>query len=150
MTETTQPHVDTHSTPVGHPAIPHPKKPRGFAAMDKERQRQIAQKGGRAAHERGTAHQFTSDEARRAGRKGGEIVSRDHAHMAAIGKKGGEARKRKREMQKIVAPEIQSKVEAATIPQLSASSTPANIEVIRTEKEKIESERSIEGEKKAS
>jgi general stress protein YciG len=46
-----------------------PKPKRGFAAMDPERQRQIASKGGRAAHEQGTAHRFTTDEARAAGRK---------------------------------------------------------------------------------
>src|SRR5260370_1027275 len=46
-------------------------KERGFAAMDAEKQRAIASKGGRAAHERGTAHEFTPDEARLAGRKGG-------------------------------------------------------------------------------
>ena len=44
---------------------------RGFASMDAERQREIARKGGRAAHEKGTAHEFTPDEARAAGRKGG-------------------------------------------------------------------------------
>lgn len=46
-------------------------KPRGFAAMDREKVRAIASLGGRAAHERGTAHRFTSEEARAAGRKGG-------------------------------------------------------------------------------
>lgn len=44
---------------------------RGFAAMSPERQREIASKGGRAAHEQGVAHQWTSEEARQAGRKGG-------------------------------------------------------------------------------
>jgi uncharacterized protein len=44
---------------------------RGFASMDKEKQREIASKGGHAAHEKGTAHEFTSEEAREAGRKGG-------------------------------------------------------------------------------
>jgi uncharacterized protein len=44
---------------------------RGFAAMSPERQREIASKGGRAAHEQGVAHQWNSDEARQAGRKGG-------------------------------------------------------------------------------
>lgn len=68
------------------------KSRRGFASMDPDRQREIASKGGRAAHARGTAHEWTSDEARRAGRKGGEAVSRDRAHMAAIGREGGEAR----------------------------------------------------------
>jgi general stress protein YciG len=43
-------------------------KPRGFAAMDPERQRQIASLGGRTAHETGHAHQFTSEEAREAGK----------------------------------------------------------------------------------
>ena len=45
---------------------------RGFAAMDEDKQREIARKGGKAAHEKGTAHQFTSEEAREAGRKGGK------------------------------------------------------------------------------
>ena len=45
---------------------------RGFASMDEERQRQIASKGGKAAHESGNAHEFTSEEAREAGRKGGQ------------------------------------------------------------------------------
>ena len=45
---------------------------RGFASMDEARQREIASQGGKAAHEKGTAHEFTSEEAREAGRKGGE------------------------------------------------------------------------------
>lgn len=65
---------------------------RGFASMDPGKQREIASKGGRAAHAKGTAHEFTSDEARVAGRKGGETVSRDRAHMAAIGREGGHSR----------------------------------------------------------
>ena len=68
------------------------KSKRGFASMDANRQREIASKGGRAAHAKGTAHEWTSDEARVAGRKGGEVVSRDRAHMAAIGREGGESR----------------------------------------------------------
>jgi general stress protein YciG len=60
--------------------------------MDRERQREIASKGGRAAHAKGTAHEWTADEARSAGRKGGETVSRDREHMAAIGREGGGAR----------------------------------------------------------
>src|SRR5436305_10535390 len=62
---------------------------RGFAAMDAERQREIARKGGKAAHEKATAHEFTSDEARAAGRKGGERVSADRSHMSRIGRLGG-------------------------------------------------------------
>lgn len=65
---------------------------RGFASMDPTKQRDIASKGGRAAHAKGTAHEFTSDEARVAGRKGGEAVSRDRAHMSAIGREGGHSR----------------------------------------------------------
>jgi general stress protein YciG len=65
---------------------------RGFAAMDENQQRQIASKGGQAAHQKGTAHEFDSEEARRAGQKGGEAVSRDREHMADIGRKGGESR----------------------------------------------------------
>jgi len=71
-------------------------KERGFAAMDSERRREIARKGGRVAHERGTAHEFTPDEARAAGRKGGQSISRNRAYMSAIGRKGGEAVSRDR------------------------------------------------------
>jgi general stress protein YciG len=67
---------------------------RGFASMDPSRQREIASKGGRAAHEKGTAHEWSSDEARAAGQKGGITVSRDRTHMAAIGREGGESRSR--------------------------------------------------------
>jgi hypothetical protein len=62
---------------------------RGFASMASEKQREIARKGGRAAHEKGKAHEFTSEEARQAGRKGGERVSVDRSHMAEIGRRGG-------------------------------------------------------------
>jgi uncharacterized protein len=65
---------------------------RGFAGMDEEKQRQIASEGGKAAHEKGTAHEFTPEEASEAGKKGGESVSQDREHMADIGKKGGESR----------------------------------------------------------
>ena len=51
-------------------------KGRGFAGMNPEQQREIASEGGRAAHASGHAHEFTSDEARAAGRKGGEARSR--------------------------------------------------------------------------
>ncbi|HVT44813.1 MAG TPA: KGG domain-containing protein [Thermoanaerobaculia bacterium] len=70
---------------------------RGFASMDRDKQREIASKGGRAAHAKGTAHQFTPEEAREAGRKGGMTVSRDRAHMAAIGREGGHSRGRNRD-----------------------------------------------------
>jgi general stress protein YciG len=57
--------------------------------MDAHRQKEIARKGGRAAHEKGKAHEFTADEARAAGRKGGEKVSVNRRHMAEIGRRGG-------------------------------------------------------------
>lgn len=47
------------------------KEDRGFASMDPAKQREIASKGGKAAHQKGTAHEWTSEEAREAGRKGG-------------------------------------------------------------------------------
>jgi general stress protein YciG len=87
---------------------------RGFASMDEDKQREIAskgghaahqkgtaheftseeareagQKGGKAAHEKGTAHEFTSEEAREAGQKGGKAVSQDKEHMSEIGREGG-------------------------------------------------------------
>ncbi len=49
------------------------KERRGFASMTPEKQREIASKGGRAAHQKGTAHEWTSEEARQAGRKGGQV-----------------------------------------------------------------------------
>jgi uncharacterized protein len=71
-------------------------KKRGFASMDVNRQREIASKGGRAAHQKGTAHEFTTEEARAAGRKGGQAAhSRGTAHRftseeaRAAGRKGG-------------------------------------------------------------
>ncbi len=70
---------------------------RGFAALDRERQREIARLGGRAAHAQGRAHEFTSEEAREAGRKGGEAVSKDSQHKKEIGRLGGRARRRKRD-----------------------------------------------------
>ena len=62
---------------------------RGFASMSQEKQREIASKGGQAAHAKGTAHEFTPEEAREAGRKGGRAISKDRLHMAQIGRKGG-------------------------------------------------------------
>ena len=52
-------------------AEPKPRRPRGFAAMDRKKVSEIASKGGKAAHAAGTAHQFSTDEARAAGHKGG-------------------------------------------------------------------------------
>ena len=52
------------------------KSRRGFASMDPAKQREIASKGGRAAHEKGTAHEWTGEEAKEAGRKGGAASHR--------------------------------------------------------------------------
>ena len=76
----------------GNSSSGHAPAKRGFAAMDEQQQREIASKGGQAAHQKGTAHEFNSEEARRAGQKGGEAVSRNREHMADIGRKGGESR----------------------------------------------------------
>lgn len=71
---------------------------RGFASMDPVRQREIASEGGRAAHEKGTAHEFTSEEARAAGSKGGKAAHEkgtahefDSQEAREAGRKGGEA-----------------------------------------------------------
>jgi general stress protein YciG len=75
------------------------KSRRGFASMDAQKRREIASKGGKVAHERGSAHEFTSEEAREAGRKGGEVAhARGSAHQFTseearqAGRKGGQAR----------------------------------------------------------
>lgn len=70
---------------------------RGFAAMDPEKQRRIASEGGRAAHRQGVAHEWSRDEARAAGRKGGQIVSQNREHMSEIGRKGGQSSGQRRQ-----------------------------------------------------
>jgi general stress protein YciG len=72
------------------------KTRRGFAAMDPEQRREIAQLGGQAAHASGHAHEFTREEARRAGKMGGWVTSRDHKHMARIGRKGANVKHQNR------------------------------------------------------
>lgn len=71
---------------------------RGFASMDPARQREIASEGGKAAHQKGTAHEFTSEEARAAGSKGGKAAhQKGTAHeftpeeAREAGRKGGQA-----------------------------------------------------------
>jgi len=60
------------------------KERRGFASMSPEKQREIASKGGRAAHEKGTAHEWSADEARAAGRKGGQISRGGRGRLAPV------------------------------------------------------------------
>jgi uncharacterized protein len=57
------------------------KEDRGFASMDRAKQKEIASKGGKAAHAKGTAHEWTSEEAREAGRKGGMASHRRRKQM---------------------------------------------------------------------
>jgi general stress protein YciG len=64
-----------------------PKRPRGFAAMDRKLVSEIARKGGKAAHSAGTAHEFTTEEARVAGQKGGRAT---HAKRRKIDEEGKE------------------------------------------------------------
>jgi general stress protein YciG len=90
--------------------------------MDPARQREIASKGGRAAHEKGTAHEWSAGEAREAGRKGGVTVSRDRDHMAAIGREGGESRSaaarqaRQRSMEREVAVTLSRDADGRRVP----------------------------------
>jgi uncharacterized protein len=68
------------------------KQKRGLALLSVERRREIASAGGKTAHRIGRAHEFSSEEGRRAGRKGGLSVSRDRDYMRSLGKKGGQAK----------------------------------------------------------
>jgi len=77
--------INDRDTVPQMPAAPERKK-RGFAAMDRALVSEIARKGGRAAHAQGTAHEFTSDEAKVAGKKGGAST---HAKRRARQQNGG-------------------------------------------------------------
>lgn len=66
------------------PTQPNPKRPRGFAAIDRDKLREIASKGGKAAHAAGTAHKFTSEEAQVAGRKGGNAPHRARGRKVIV------------------------------------------------------------------
>jgi uncharacterized protein len=70
---------------------PTTERKRGFAILPQERVREIARQGGQTAHAKGRAHEFSRDEARAAGRKGGRAVSGNRQHMAMIGREGGKA-----------------------------------------------------------
>ena len=67
------------------------KERRGFASMSREKQREIASKGGRAAHQKGTAHEWTSEEARNAGRKGGQISRGGRGRLVESGAPAAES-----------------------------------------------------------
>jgi len=91
--------------------------------MDPEKQREIARRGGRAAHEKGTAHEFTSDEAREAGRKGGERVSANRDHMSRIGRMGGRHSAGRRQASRHVGPQ-HSRVSESMAPESPQPSEP--------------------------
>jgi uncharacterized protein len=65
------------------------KEDRGFASMDRAKQREIASKGGKAAHQKGTAHEWTSEEAREAGRKGGMASHQRRRQSQQLDEQGG-------------------------------------------------------------
>jgi general stress protein YciG len=68
--------------------------------MDPAKQRAIASSGGKASHAKGNAHEFTSEEARIAGRKGGRAISRNKEHMRTIGARGGAVRGSHRQLER--------------------------------------------------
>ncbi len=70
---------------------------RGFGGMAPEKQKEIASMGGRAAHAKGTAHEFNSEEAAAAGRKGGLAASQNREHMAELGRKSQATQKAKKQ-----------------------------------------------------
>jgi general stress protein YciG len=105
------------------------KSKRGFASMDPEKRREIASKGGRAAHAQGSAHEFTPEEARVAGRKGGEAAhARGTAHQFTpeeareAGRRGGQARSSRRETQ---APAHSTNANTVTHPNPDVITSPA-------------------------
>lgn len=111
------------------------KSARGFASMDQSKQKEIASKGGRAAHAKGTAHEFDSGEARAAGRKGGMAVSRNREHMAAIGRRGGEARGQRARLASQSGADVRSSIDAARQNTPSVSNTIGNTRGIGGERE---------------
>ena len=111
------------------------KSARGFASMDESKQKEIASKGGRAAHAKGTAHEFDSGEARAAGRKGGMAVSRNREHMAAIGRRGGEARGQRARLASQSGVDVRSSIDASRQNTANVSSNIGNTRGIGGERE---------------
>lgn len=69
-----------------------PQAPWGFARVPKETLRQWASLGGKVAQHNRSAHRFTSETARAAGKRGGEAIAKDREHMRELGRRGGAAR----------------------------------------------------------
>jgi len=108
------------------------KSRRGFASMDPAKRREIASKGGRAAHAQGSAHEFTPEEARVAGRKGGEAAhARGTAHQFTpeeareAGRKGGQARSARSAAR--TTPEAVNQPHAASMPAMPAPFAPPQL-----------------------
>jgi uncharacterized protein len=74
-------HIEPGSVSGNWQEVSVAKEDRGFASMDRAKQREIASKGGKAAHQKGTAHEWTSEEAREAGRKGGMASHRRRTEL---------------------------------------------------------------------
>jgi general stress protein YciG len=75
-------HDTMPAPPANASSADRPRRPRGFAAMDRKLVSEIARKGGKAAHAAGTAHEFTSEEARLAGGKGGRATHENRRRLA--------------------------------------------------------------------
>ncbi len=81
--------ITKHDEPLPEDAVGTPPRKRGFAALSPERLRVVSSAGGKAAHAKGVGHEFTSEEAREAGRKGGIATGRKgRDHMAKVGAMG--------------------------------------------------------------
>lgn len=109
------------------------KGKRGFAAMDRDKQRAIASKGGRAAHQKGTAHEFTPEEAREAGRKGGQAAhEKGKAHRFTpeeareAGRKGGQAARQKSEPVEVNEPEPIAELNGMSAPEVMVEDQAVN------------------------
>lgn len=96
-------------------SIFHETNPRGFAAMSKDKQRAIAQLGGQTAQANGTAHKYTSETGRAAGKKGGKAISQLRTHMQEIGRKGGAVAARNRRQRQAQSPDSVAMAAAAGI-----------------------------------
>ena len=107
---------------------------RGFASMNKEKQKEIASKGGRAAHEKGTAHEFDSQEASQAAKKGHERgtaheFTPDEARIA--GRKGGMARAQNRAKGSVVP--ASASADGSPAPSTSNNQNPPDLSAAQPE-----------------
>ena len=109
---------DDEENPEAVPPAVSKKVRRGFSGMDPQKHRAIAGRGGRIAHAIGRAHRFTVEEARSAGQKGGQVVSQDREHMAALGRKGGQARR-----EQLRATENATTADAEAVPSPASTKT---------------------------